>query len=275
MKIPALRARIDRIDAQLVRLLNLRTRVALEIGAIKRRESLDAYAPAREQEVFNRVAAMNKGPLRPSSLRAIYREIMSAALCLEKPLKVAYTGQASRLSLHAALSRFGASVQYVPCRTLRGAFEAVEAARADYAIVPVGTAGRGEASALAGLARTRLTVCSEILLDADTGAGRQSHRFLVLGGNGSQPTGDDRTSLLVSGRGTGRLRGLAAQLGRRGPRVTVRVTEGARGRPGSRHVLVDIDGHVRDERVLIAVSALARHCGRVKILGSYPRFKEV
>ena len=80
------RNQIDAIDSQMVKLLNERLQHALAIGKIKLEQGGSIYAPHREKAVFDRVCALNEGPLPDDSLRAIYREIMSAAISLEKPI---------------------------------------------------------------------------------------------------------------------------------------------------------------------------------------------
>ena len=110
MTLKELRAKIDAIDTRLVRLLNERTRVVLDIGKLKKRRGESIYVPAREKEVLDRLVSINRGPLPNSAIRAIYREIMSASLALEKQVKVAYLGPPATFSHQAARSRFGGSV---------------------------------------------------------------------------------------------------------------------------------------------------------------------
>ena len=92
MNITEHRREIDKLDAEIVRLLNDRTRHVLEIGAIKLRAGEEIYAPHREKMVLQRVGKLNPGPITQDSLRAIYREIMSSALSLEKSMTIAYFG---------------------------------------------------------------------------------------------------------------------------------------------------------------------------------------
>ena len=82
--IAELRAKIDAIDLELLRLLNERASVAREIGVIKSREGLPIYSPEREDRVIRSLIDRSSGPLKPEAIRAIYCEIMSAALALEK-----------------------------------------------------------------------------------------------------------------------------------------------------------------------------------------------
>ena len=92
MNIPEHRKAIDKFDAQIVKLLNERTKHVLAIGEIKRKAGEEIYAPHRERAVLQRICRRNQGPITNESLRAIYREIMSSALSLEKSLTVAYLG---------------------------------------------------------------------------------------------------------------------------------------------------------------------------------------
>ncbi|MCL5096941.1 MAG: chorismate mutase, partial [Candidatus Omnitrophica bacterium] len=84
MNISEHRKAIDQLDAQIVQLLNERTRQALAIGEIKLKNGEEIYAPDRELAVFRRVCELNRGPITSESLRAIYREVMSCALQLQK-----------------------------------------------------------------------------------------------------------------------------------------------------------------------------------------------
>ena len=86
MNIPEHRQAIDKLDAQIIRLLNERTRHVLRIGELKLKGGQQIYAPEREMAVLRRICKLNPGPIRNESLQAIYREIMSSALALEKSM---------------------------------------------------------------------------------------------------------------------------------------------------------------------------------------------
>lgn len=143
MTLAELRQAIDRCDEQIVRLLNERTRHVLEIGAIKRAAGQEIYAPQRERQVLQRVAKMNTGPITEESLRYIYREIMSSALALEKPMTIAYFGPEATFTHLAAIRRFGSSVRYAPMKTIADVFTEVGKNRADYGVVPVENSTEG------------------------------------------------------------------------------------------------------------------------------------
>jgi chorismate mutase/prephenate dehydratase len=137
------RKAIDRIDQQIVRLLNERTKRALDIGAIKVKQGEEIYAPHRERAVLNRISRMNRGPLTSESVRAIYREIMSSALAVEKPMTIAYLGPEATFTHQAALQRFGSSLRYVPLKTIAEVFTEVAKRRADFGVVPVENSTEG------------------------------------------------------------------------------------------------------------------------------------
>ena len=159
------RRRIDEIDAEVVRVLNERARHALEIGKLKSAGAGEVYVPVREKEVFDRVCRLNEGPLPEEALRAIYREIMSASIALERDVCVAYYGPEGTFTHQAARSRFGASVDYLPCIEISDVFASVDKRTADYGVVPIENSTEGQVNAtLDELTKTPLKVYAEICL---------------------------------------------------------------------------------------------------------------
>jgi len=143
MNIPDHRKAIDNLDAHIVKLLNERTKHVLTIGEIKRKAGEEIYAPHRERAVLQRICRRNKGPITNDSLRAIYREIMSSALSLEKSLTVAFLGPEATFTHQAAIRRFGSSLGYSPQKTIADVFTEVSKHRADYGVVPVENSTEG------------------------------------------------------------------------------------------------------------------------------------
>lgn len=137
------RQAIDRLDAEIVRILNERTRHVLGIGEIKHKLGQEIYVPHRERAVLQRICRQNEGPITDDSLRAIYREIMSSALSLEKSLTIAYLGPAATFTHEAAIKRFGSSLHYAPQRSIAEVFSEVSKSRADYGVVPVENSTEG------------------------------------------------------------------------------------------------------------------------------------
>jgi chorismate mutase/prephenate dehydratase len=141
--LPEHRQAIDALDAEIVKLLNERTKHVLEIGALKLKAGQEIYAPHRERAVLQRISRRNQGPITNESLRAIYREVMSSALALEKTLTIAYLGPEATFTHQAAVKRFGASLHYSAQKTIADVFHEVAKHRADYGVVPVENSTEG------------------------------------------------------------------------------------------------------------------------------------
>jgi chorismate mutase/prephenate dehydratase len=110
MSLEELRKQIDKIDNQLVQLLNERASVVIEVGKLKSKADKPIYSPDREKEIFSKIIQANKGPLPDRCLVAIWRELMSGSFVLEKPLRIGYLGPEGSFSHAAALLKFGQSV---------------------------------------------------------------------------------------------------------------------------------------------------------------------
>ncbi len=160
-----LRNSIDRIDAQLVRLLNERAKNVLKIREVKAKGNLQYYAPHREQEVYRNIASRSKGPLPAESLNAVFREIMSGSLAMEQKLKVAYFGQLGTNTHIAALQKFGSSFEYSAGPTIKDVFLEVERDRAQFGVVPIENSTEGTINHTLDLfMESDLKICSEIFL---------------------------------------------------------------------------------------------------------------
>jgi chorismate mutase-like protein len=112
MSLQTIRQHIDQLDSQLVHLLNERMRQVTEIGRLKRERGQSVYAPEREELLLQELERQNQGPLSPASLRAIYREILSASRANQSKLQIIYLGTEDSRSFLAARTRFGASDCY-------------------------------------------------------------------------------------------------------------------------------------------------------------------
>jgi chorismate mutase/prephenate dehydratase len=163
-----LRAQIDRIDEQLLELLNQRAGLAIAAGRHKSHAGRGLYAPEREKRIFLRLERLNAGPLRGESVRAIFREIISGCLALEKPLRVAFLGPAGTFSQQAARDQFGSGAELLPVGSVDAVFDEVERARADYGVVPVENSTEGVvAQTLDRFVISPLTIKAEVLLRID------------------------------------------------------------------------------------------------------------
>ncbi len=159
------RKAIDDLDQRIVELISERGRHAHEIGRTKAAQAAEAFAPAREREVFDRLAALNPGPLPDAALRAIYREIISACRALERPLAISYWGPAGSNTHVATLHRFGHGVRLTSGESIAAVFSEVEKGGADYGVVPVENSTEGIVSyTFDRFLDSDLRVCAEIYL---------------------------------------------------------------------------------------------------------------
>lgn len=164
--IAGLRTQIDKIDRELVRLINQRAELAHQIGRLKDRDGQVVYDPVREEEVISRAQGLSTGPLPPECVRAVFRELISGSRALEKVLKVAYLGPAYTYSHLAALHRFGQSVEMVPVASIAAVFEEVNSGQADFGLVPLENSTDGRiADTLDMFTRLPVRICGEVLLE--------------------------------------------------------------------------------------------------------------
>ncbi|MBI2844888.1 MAG: prephenate dehydratase [Armatimonadetes bacterium] len=163
MKIEDIRKEIDRIDKELVSLLNRRAKCALEVGKVKQANTESIFAPEREVHVLSRVLGQNSGPLADEAVAAVYREIISACRALEKPISVAYLGPAGSYTHIASIQRFGDSTDFVPVDTIPDVFSVVEHEETNYGVVPIENSTEGIVShTLDMFFLSDLRICAEI-----------------------------------------------------------------------------------------------------------------
>jgi len=164
-KLSKIRQEIDRIDTELIRLLNERADLVHEIGLVKKEAGLSIYAPEREESLLQGLVRKSRGRLPSHSIRAIYREIMSASLALEKDLLIAYLGPEGTWTHQAARSKFGASVRYLPQANIGDVFDQVTRRRADYGVVPIENSVEGAVNHTHDVfVDSELKICAQILL---------------------------------------------------------------------------------------------------------------
>jgi len=353
LNIPKHRHAIDKLDAQIVRLLNERTRHVLAIGDMKLAAGEEIYAPHRERAVLQRICQLNPGPMTDEQLRAVYREIMSSALALEKTMIIAYFGPEATFTHQAAIRRFGASLNYSPQKTITDVFTEVSKRRADYGVVPVENSTEGvvthtldmfvdsdlkivsqivlpiqqclmvprggtrariqklfvhpqslaqcrgwiqnhlprveivetssnarsaelaakdkNAAAIAGVLAAEKYGLDVLEQDIQDNAANAT-RFLVLGRQCSPPTGQDRTSLLISvADKAGALHEAIAAFRRYKINMTKIESRPSKRKAWEYFFFIDCDGHAQDRKVAKAIHLLGQHCNFIKILGSYPK----
>jgi chorismate mutase / prephenate dehydratase len=133
----SLRSEIDRIDKELVTILNRRADIALQIGQVKQKQGLEVWSPAREDEVIAKALATSQGPLPPETLRLIFRELMSGSRALQRTLRVACLGPKYSYSHLASVAKFGEAVEHVPVGSIAAVFEEVNRRHVQFGLVPL------------------------------------------------------------------------------------------------------------------------------------------
>jgi len=348
-----LRDQIDALDEKIQELITQRARCAQEIAEIKHNGgSQTFYRPEREVDVLRRVLERNCGPLANEEMARLFREIMSACLALESPMKVVFLGPEGTFTQAAALKHFGHSVRTGPLNAIDEIFREVDSGAADFGVVPIENSTEGVVNhTLDMFMNSNLKICGEVELRIHhhllgLGAGLASRkkivshhqslaqcrewldanlpgvermsvasnaeaariaaqdetmvaiagnsaaeiyglnvlvsniedepdnttRFLVIGKLETQPSGDDKTSLLLSGRNrSGALVNLLAPLAHHNINMTRIESRPSRQGLWEYVFFVDIDGHVRDPNVHQALAELEREAAFMRFLGSYPK----
>lgn len=349
-----LRKSIDGVDDQIIELLNRRARLAQEVGSVKLKHNMRAYAPDRERALLDRLASRNPGPLSEDSLRLIYKEIISASLALECPLEVSYLGPEATFTHEATKYHFGMSARLHACRTIPDVFNDIERRRGEYGVVPIENSSEGVVNHTLDMFMTSdLHICAEVLLEVshhllcrsgevsgitkvyshpqaieqcrkwldanlpgvplidvsssaraaqlaaeDSGAGALASdlaasiyglqiaasnledlsgnltRFLVIGRDAPEPTGNDRTSVMFALKDEpGILFQALKCFADRDINMSRIESRPSRRRAWEYLFFIDVVGHQQDPALSQAIAALTEACVFIKVLGSYPQGK--
>jgi chorismate mutase/prephenate dehydratase len=161
--IAALRARIDRIDDQIVDLLDERARCVAEIGDLKQAGRSTVYVAGRELEIVERLEKRHKGPFPTRAIRNVFREIISGSRSVERGIAVAYLGPEATYTHQAGIQQFGHMADFQPAATIDDIFRLVEQGRTEYGVVPVENSTEGVVSHTLDLfVDSPLTISAEI-----------------------------------------------------------------------------------------------------------------
>ncbi|NOZ25529.1 MAG: prephenate dehydratase [Nitrospirae bacterium] len=175
-RLERLRETIDAIDDEILELLNKRAKVVLEVATVKRDTNQDFYSPERERKILERLQGKNPGPFPNDALRVIFREILSASLSLEEPLRVACLGPLATFTHLAALRHFGSSAEFIPVESIKDVFEVVQEGKAAYGVVPIENSNEGVISyTLDMFMDFDLKIAAEIMLEIN-------HNLLSISG---------------------------------------------------------------------------------------------
>jgi chorismate mutase / prephenate dehydratase len=169
-EIAGLRSRIDEVDRRLHDLLNERARLARKVGISKGKQGrlVDFYRPEREAQVLRmalerNALARSSGALRDEEVVRLFREIMSACLAQEEPLKVGFLGPEGTFSQAAVYKHFGHSARALALSTIDEVFHEVEAGHADFGVVPIENSTEGSVNhTLDRFLTSPLHICGEV-----------------------------------------------------------------------------------------------------------------
>ncbi|MBF6024747.1 prephenate dehydratase [Lysobacter niastensis] len=167
LDLATLRERIDGIDRHIQELIAERAQFANQVGKAKGKlaAAVDYYRPEREAQVLRRVVDRNDGPLNDEVLVRLFREIMSACLAQQEPLKIGYLGPEGTHSQQAVYKHFGHSIHGLPLSSIEEVFQEVEAGHADFGVVPVENSTQGTIqSTLDMFLTSKLKICGEVEL---------------------------------------------------------------------------------------------------------------
>jgi len=175
-KLNLLRQKIEAVDGQILRLLNERAEIVLEVDKVKSEIKMESYDPQREDEILKRLILKNSGPFPREAISPVFGEIISACRSLEVQLTVAYLGPPATHTHLACLEHFGSCIQPLPQESIQDVFEAVEKAKASYGMVPIENSTEGIVNrTLDVLIESEVKICGEVLI-------RISHDLLSRSG---------------------------------------------------------------------------------------------
>jgi chorismate mutase/prephenate dehydratase len=162
------RIEIDRIDDELLALMNRRARIVEEVARLKQTAGLAFYAPHRERAIIDRLQDSNAGPFPTEAIRPVFQEVISACLSLEKGMRVAFLGPEGTFTHQAVKRYFGTSSPALPCGSIAAVFDEVERGAADFGVVPVENSSEGVVShTLDSFIDSSLSIVGEIAVAVD------------------------------------------------------------------------------------------------------------
>ncbi len=355
MDLEKLRAQIDTLDEQIVKLLNDRANVVVQVGQVKNAQNAPVYAPDREHKILERIQQLNEGPLPNRCLVAIYRELMSGSFALERRLRVGCLGPEGSFSHVAASSKFGASAEYLTLPDIRSVFDHVARRHIEVGVVPIeNSIGGGVIDTLDAFLEMPVQICTEIRLAihhnllakcpleevkkvysrpevfaqcrnwlsgtfervdvipvassakaAELAAKEENcaaiasimaaelhalnilceniedypnneTRFLVISQTPAKPTGNDKTSILVTtAHKPGALVSMLDAFRQNNINLTYIDSRPNKKQNWEYNFFVDAQGHVDEPAMKAALDAARQHATQLVVLGSYPQALDV
>jgi chorismate mutase/prephenate dehydratase len=166
--VDGLRAEIDRLDDELLALLNRRAHLVEDVARLKQTTGHPFYAPHRERAIIDRLQEANPGPFPTEAIRPVFQEVISACLSLERGMRIAFLGPEGTFTHQAVKRHFGTSAPALPCGSITAVFDEVERGAAEFGVVPVENSSEGVVShTLDSFLDSPLVICAEIALTVD------------------------------------------------------------------------------------------------------------
>ncbi|KIM04320.1 MAG: chloride transporter [Sulfurovum sp. AS07-7] len=169
MDLGSLRAQIDKIDDELLELINKRMEIVHLVGELKNSSKSPIYRPEREQSILARLKEKNalmQGRLNDKSIDALFLELFAVARNLELPEAVAYLGPEASFTHQAAEVKFGATSTYFPIASIEGVFREVQKGTAKFGVVPIENSSNGIVSdTIHCLDTYNLKIVAEVMID--------------------------------------------------------------------------------------------------------------
>lgn len=164
-RIKDLRQKIDDLDRQILRFLNERAEIVLEVGKAKLEGKMSSYDPGREEEILKRLAIQNSSPFPKRAIAPVFREIISACRSLENGLSVVYLGPPASHTHQACIKHFGSSIEAISRESIWDIFESVEKEKVDFGVVPIENSTEGVVNqTLDMFIGSEVKICGEILV---------------------------------------------------------------------------------------------------------------
>ena len=258
-----MRKKIDRIDDRIVRLLNERCEIAALVGDWKSRNSQPFYVPEREKELYDRLESLNDGPLPQRALRAIYREIISASISLEKAIRIGFRA-GDDCAREAARETFGDSAEYVACKTPSLLVASVADSDCDYGIIPCPCHARctePEAYLKAVLMKKEVGICAKRVCEA-----RKS--YYVIGLHSGASCRGACTSVVVKLKSNSSDTAIRKLI----PPALLNISCDI-PTPRGKLMFLELSSHEASDEFRGFSNALEQELGPVRVLGSYPVFQ--
>lgn len=266
MNLEELRKEIDSIDNQIVTLINDRCKVAARVGEWKKKQSHAIYVPEREKQLFERLHAINKGPISSSALKSIYREIISGAIALEKPLNISCYDSCEK-SANAARETFGDAAKYTKISSIDDLLKTIRSGKCDYGVIPLENAsGKFSETILSELIKhEEIKICAERIGTMNSTDGR----YFIVGLQETTPTLEDRTAIAIelSNASPDWLEKIKPLLENIEIFTAIEIDKTTTGK---QTIFIEFAGHPADEKTGTLLDTISETIGKIQMQDGFP-----